>query len=60
MSNRTNFKLIGIDDDSALYLCSYCNNIIPVELDENGDIDVSLIDETCPECGAFIIDIDLD
>lgn len=57
----TTFTLIGTDeDDNALFLCSYCNNVIPLENDGTGDIRIADIGETCPECGANILRIDIE
>lgn len=60
--NETFFKLIGIEDtdENALFSCSFCGNIIPIELDENGAIVLPDIGETCPECDAVIRRIDLE
>ena len=60
MRNETSFKLIGTDADNSLYRCSFCGNIIPVELNENGDIEIGWIEDTCPECGAVITRVDLE
>jgi hypothetical protein len=61
MNNTTIFRLIGIDeDDNALFYCSYCNDVIAIETDDNGDIDMSRIGDVCPGCGAKILRIDLD
>ena len=55
MNNETVFTLIGTDeDDNALFYCSYCGNLVPVELDENGNINFSRMDDTCQECNALI------
>ena len=53
------FKLIGTDEENALYRCSYCGNIIPVELNDNGDIEIGWIEETCPECNAVVTGVEL-
>ena len=53
------FKLIGTDEENALYRCSYCGNIIPVELNDNGDIEIGWIEETCPECNAVVTRVEL-
>lgn len=61
MPNETVFTLVGTDeDDNTLFYCSYCGSIIPLNLDDNGDIEIANVDETCPECGATIYRIDLD
>ena len=59
MSDNTNFRLIGTDeaDETALFLCERCGNIIPYELDENGAISLAHMDDRCPECKALILDI---
>lgn len=59
--NNTVFKLIGIDeDDNSLFRCSFCGNVIPLESDGSGDIELARLSDTCPECGAYIFRIDLD
>ena len=55
----TIYTLIGTDeDDNALFLCSFCGEIIPLESDGTGDIRMGRIGDTCPECGANILRID--
>lgn len=60
--NKTTFTLIGTDeeDESVLFSCENCGNIIPYDLDENGAINLSSMDTHCPECGALILDFYLD
>lgn len=48
------------EDDNVLFQCAYCGNIIPVEMDGSNNIVLFLVDDTCPECGATITQIDLD
>lgn len=61
MTDKAVFTLIGIDeDDSALFYCSCCGNVIPLESDGSGDIEIARIGDTCPECGSEICRFDLD
>jgi hypothetical protein len=58
--NKATFRLIGTDDENALFECSFCRSVIPVELDEDGNIELMYVDDTCPECGAIVVDFDLE
>lgn len=61
MSDDTVFRLIGVDeDDNALFVCSFCENVVPLENDGSGRIEMARIGDTCPECGAKIIRIEVD
>ena len=61
MNNQTIFRLIGMDEeDNALFHCSFCDNIISVENDGTGSIEMARIGDFCPECGARIMRIELD
>lgn len=59
MNNEAIYSLVGVDEENAFFKCSFCGNIIPVELDENGDIQLADVYDVCPECDADVIDIDL-
>lgn len=61
MNNTTAFRLIGLDEEeNALFLCSFCGNVIPLESDGSGEIRADRIGDICPECGAYIERIEFD